>query len=373
MNQDQSKLSMYVICCHVDKMLQDEIPNSKFDVLIQAGAALTDMRICELNDMIGLEDNISDRNQRYSEMTAMYWIGNNIQSDYIGITHYRRRFLLSDEELEHYMEEGFDILATVFGPSEGAVDDNYCHAYYGYDWKLYMDILAEFAPEDKEFALELYSRPYIHPCNMGIFSAKMYKEYCEWAFPMLDAFYKRSAVKTDTYQRRDVGFIGERMTSLFIEKKKRQGAVVHEVPHKEFRSNNWTPEQECDLSDYDEVYQRCALYFDKNDITKCRRLVAGALNHGGQKDARIQKLTILFKIALEEQKVLPETLFDYLPLQWRSNLETVLATIDGFSTIVTLMYVNQTPEVVTMFDEFITRTGFSDVAIDTICKIKGYE
>ena len=78
------KLIRYVVFSHVDKPTKVEIPKSKYEVSIQAGAALTDKRICEFNDHDGFTDSISDRNGRYSECTAIFWIGKHVESEYVG-------------------------------------------------------------------------------------------------------------------------------------------------------------------------------------------------------------------------------------------------------------------------------------------------
>lgn len=39
-------------------------------------------------------DNISIKNKNYCELTGIYWIWKNINSDYIGVCHYRRYFNL---------------------------------------------------------------------------------------------------------------------------------------------------------------------------------------------------------------------------------------------------------------------------------------
>ena len=118
-NEKTKRLKMYVVCCHVDKPMEEGDLKSVYNVPIQAGAALTDKRICKLNDYDDFPESISDRNKRYSEMTAMYRIGALNDSEYVGITHYRRRFLLSDKQLEEYMDKGFDIITTKSYPLPG--------------------------------------------------------------------------------------------------------------------------------------------------------------------------------------------------------------------------------------------------------------
>ena len=370
-NQVSKRIMMYIVCCHADKLVQDTIPSSKYDVFIQAGAALTDKRVCEINDMDNLPGNISDRNQRYCEMTALYYIGQNIKSDYVGISHYRRRFLITDDELDKMMDEGFDIITSPLYHVEKNIDEKYQEDHYGYDWKLLMDIIDELSPDDKAFALSQYSKSEFHPCNMNIFSANIYKEYCDWIFPLLDEFYKRSCTKTDMYQRRDIGFIAERLSSLFIEKKRIQGAKIVECPYKEYNSSKWEPADVCNLSDYQEVYNKCEEFYARNDILKCRRLVAGALGCGGASDRRLYNLALIFKIALEEQKTLPMTMFEYMPEMWRKDLKTLLSTFDGLCQILNVLKTNSSPEAAEIYRDFITQTGFSDITIEYAKKILG--
>ena len=365
------KLKMYVVCCHVDKPMEEGDLKSVYNVPIQAGAALTDKRICELNDHDGFPESISDRNKRYSEMTAMYRIGKLNDSEYVGITHYRRRFLLSDKQLEEYMDKGFDIITTKSYPLPEIVTENYRVSYYGADWDLFMDILTRLHPEDINLANEVYAKNHIHPCNMNIFRTEVYREYCDYVFPVLDEFYKKSPWKKDVYQRRDVGFIGERLSSLFVEKKLREGCRVYEAPFRDLRSKSWSPEDECRLDDYDAVYKACQKYYLADDITKCRQFITESVKKGGIKDDRIRKLLYLFKAGVREQKIYKETFYEYLPDVWKKDLDTLLAAFDGVGNLVKILSAGITPEAKGMYDEFMGATGFSEVVFKTQCEMNG--
>lgn len=360
-NMPDPRLVMYIITCHVDKPLTEKMPDSIYYVPIQAGAALTDKRVCDINDYDGFEEeSISDRNQRYSEMTAMHWAGKHIETPYVGIMHYRRRFLLDDNQLKDYLDKGFDIITTNEYPLPENVNDNYLAAYYGADWKLLWEILEERNPEYIDIAKAQFARDHIHPCNMNIFKSEVYKEYCDFVFPILNEFYERSPWKKDTYQRRDVGFIGERLSSLFVEKKRAEGALVIEAPFRDLRSKGWSPEEECDLSDYAAVYKSCEKYYAIDNITRCRNLVAGALGVNGIEDARIRDLAFLFKAALEEQKVLPETIFEYLPDAWKKDLETLINMYTALRGIVNSA-ASGSVEALDMVKEFRKMTRISDI------------
>ena len=65
----------------------------KFDELyapILVGAYKSEDDFGYLRDDVG--DNISTRNNQYSELTAMYWIWKHASEDIVGLCHYRRYF-----------------------------------------------------------------------------------------------------------------------------------------------------------------------------------------------------------------------------------------------------------------------------------------
>jgi len=361
------RLVMYIITCHVDKPLTEKMPDSIYYVPIQAGAALTDKRVCDINDYDGFEEeSISDRNQRYSEMTAMHWAGKHIETPYVGIMHYRRRFLLDDNQLKDYLDKGFDIITTESYKLPENINDNYCIAYYGADWKLMWEILERRNPEYLDLAHRLFEQDTIHPCNMNIFKSEIYEEYCDFVFPILNEFYEKSPWKKDVYQRRDVGFIGERLSSLFVEKKRIEGANVIEAPFRDLRSKGWSPEDECDLTDVKAVYEACEKYYEQNNITRCRNMVASYISINSQINDRLINLAYLFKAAIAEQRVLSQTIFEYLPDAWKKDLSTLISMYKALQGII-LNASQGSAEAKAMIKEFRNTTGISEVFIKKVC------
>ena len=93
----------------------DECTPLQSDVLlpIQTGCAVTAKRFNNmLHDDEG--DNISEKNERFCELTAQYWAWKNYDRigdpDYIGFMHYRRHFMFAGEEKEKmfgYLKEKY--------------------------------------------------------------------------------------------------------------------------------------------------------------------------------------------------------------------------------------------------------------------------
>ncbi|GHT81204.1 hypothetical protein FACS1894130_12890 [Spirochaetia bacterium] len=81
-----------------------EIPKGDIFLPIQAGKAISGFNLKMQGDDTG--NNISSKNQAFSEFTAWYWAWKNIKIlypniKYIGLSHYRRYFLMDQPFIEH--------------------------------------------------------------------------------------------------------------------------------------------------------------------------------------------------------------------------------------------------------------------------------
>ncbi len=363
-----ARLKLYIVSCHVDKPLSQEPPKSEYDIPIQAGAALTDIRICELNDHDGFADSVSTRNRRYSEATAMYWVGRHLDSEYVGIVHYRRRLDLTDEQYDRYMDEGVDIITTEPIDLGTSIENDYREVLYSADWDLFMDILKEKDPGEYEFYRECLSSNLIHACNINVFRAGLYRIFTDWAFPILDEFWKRSPEKTDVYQHRDVGFIAERLSHLFVMKMIRDGKKVVEAPLKDLRSEEWDCKKECDYGDLDAVFETCDRLYKAHQITKCCNVVGESVRRGGNKDPRIATLSEVMVTGILERRELSLTMHEYLPEQFRTDLNTLMYIWDAFKKALQTYMVLKNEESSKLLEEILALTHFSNVAKKEVLK-----
>lgn len=192
-----------------------------------------------LENMIGDDtgENISDRNGCYNEMTSLYWAWKNYDKlgnpDYIGLMHYRRHFVFREDEKIVYNIENFDEESylreinyspeKVYNMLEGCdfithigkvinVYNHYIENHRQEDLDLAVDIMLEKYPEYKEITKEYFAGDYSNFCNMFIMNKKLFFQYCEWIFDILEEFENRVDVSEKRF------FISERLTGIFIAK-----------------------------------------------------------------------------------------------------------------------------------------------------------
>lgn len=182
-------------------------------------------------------ENISDRNDSYNEMTALYWAWKNYEAlgnpDYVGLMHYRRHFVLKENVQAVYNIKDFDSSTYYdilnYSPEKmqelvdgcdflthiGKVKNVYNHYIENQrkeDIDLANKIMLEKYPEYKEVMEKYYSGDYSNFCNMNIFSKEIFFEYCEFIFSILEEFENRVDVSEKRF------FISERLTGIFMAK-----------------------------------------------------------------------------------------------------------------------------------------------------------
>ena len=230
-----------LICYHKpDKLFKDEILTpihvGRAPARAKGNPALPWLEENMIGDDTG--ENISDKNYCYNELTATYWAYKNYESlgnpDYVGLMHYRRHFIFNQNADMGVVEyDGMDdsYLDTIsYSPErvrelvkgrdivyyKGAVDNiykHYCENHKKRDLDLAIDIIGELFPEYLDTAKSYVAGNSGCFCNMAIFSKKMFFEYCDFLFPILEEFFCR----VDMSEKRF--FISERLTGIFIAKK----------------------------------------------------------------------------------------------------------------------------------------------------------
>ncbi|WP_034465542.1 DUF4422 domain-containing protein [Butyrivibrio proteoclasticus] len=230
--------TIYVVRSAVDSPLSKEIALLPEERFIQAGRDLakTDLSQCAFYDNSG--DNISDKNRQFCELTAMYWIWKNAGDGYIGLEHYRRRFILP-ENWQRAMATGinngkgdnntcqYNVILPVPLYVAPSIEGNYLSRHLHEPWEAMLDALDRLygcKDDAKKYFAETgcYS-----PCNMLIADRKTFDELCSWLFPILFEVQDKCGQYEDSYQNRYPGFLSERLITYFFYRNREKYSVVY--------------------------------------------------------------------------------------------------------------------------------------------------
>ena len=176
-------------------------------------------------------ENISERNANFCELTGLYWAAHNIDSDYIGIVHYRRYFASrkksrfapkKDRVISH--EELCSILATtnVVLPRERHyfIETNYTqyiHAHHKRDLTATRAIIARKCPEYLPAYDTYMSKTHGHHFNMFVMKKELLQHYCTWLFDILfDLERELDMTGYTVNDRRVFGFVSERLLDAWL-------------------------------------------------------------------------------------------------------------------------------------------------------------
>lgn len=216
-NPVKATATVYCAESQYDRPLETDYDYPEYEVPIRVGAALAPDSIrASLRDDVG--DNISHKNRQYCELTALYWAWKNSSSKYIGISHYRRHFVLPDDWADRMEASKIDAVLPVPTPIFPTVQDNYIERHDSKEWNALLEaIVADNEYEGIErTALEVFSGTLYFPCNMLIARREVLAELCEWMFPIIDGVVGQIGDKEDSYARRYPGFMSERLITVFM-------------------------------------------------------------------------------------------------------------------------------------------------------------
>lgn len=173
----------------------------------------------EVYDDVG--DNISYKNAKYCELTALYWIWKNDQSDIIGLEHYRRQFvmgknLLSKKRIKDILNN-YDVIVPHRKIFDISLYYQYAQAHEESDLLQVENIIREKYPDYLDDFEYLRKTNRMYTCNMFIARKKFVDKYCAWLFDILfDLEKKIDLSEKDEYQKRIFGFMGERLFNVYL-------------------------------------------------------------------------------------------------------------------------------------------------------------
>ncbi|RKM54439.1 DUF4422 domain-containing protein [Butyrivibrio sp. X503] len=217
-SEKKSDICVYVTRSTKDKPIKTEYKPRIWEEEIYAGAALDFIETNVIGDNMG--ENISDKNRKYCELTAMYWMWKNTDHDYIGLSHYRRRFDFTDEEVSKITAGDADVILTTPVINVPSVEYMYGKNHDINDWEIMKKVVKDLSPDYADSLEAVADSNYYIPYNMFVMKKQVFDKYCSWLFPVLEECEKIIGDKEDVYQNRYIGFLAERlMTAYFLHHK----------------------------------------------------------------------------------------------------------------------------------------------------------
>ena len=227
-NRNQG-ICIYTAKCHVDRELKEDLHRYSWEIPIQVGAALTGERICEVRDNTG--DHISEKNREYCELTALYWIWKNTSSQYAGLCHYRRHFELDEQKLKQLSNSNIDVVLTIPILNFPSVKEVYGHDHVLDDWEIMIEGIQKLSPAYMEAAVLVQESIYYYGYNMFIARKSIFDDYCSWLFPILFYCENHCMPKENSYQNRYIGFLAERLLTIYMKYHEDDYKIVHARKH----------------------------------------------------------------------------------------------------------------------------------------------
>lgn len=209
-----------------DEKLQN-LPELRVEeACVQAGTALDGEKAADCCFYDNDGENISKKNRQFCELTVLYWLWKNCNATWIGLEHYRRRFLLPEDWQKRL--DGVDVILPVPLYVHPSLEENFLQRHEDVVWKYLMEIFHEGDVELYEAARNFFSKQGCYsPCNMLIARREALDALCSWMFPILFKLEQRVGVLEDSYQNRYPGFVSERLISFFFYYHREKYRVVY--------------------------------------------------------------------------------------------------------------------------------------------------
>lgn len=218
---------VYVAQSVYDQKLKTELAFADYEKTIQVGAALTERRLKEGGIIDSVGENISLKNKQYCELTGLYWIWKHAREEILGLVHYRRHFLLPEDWVRRMQAYDIDAILPVPLYLAPNVEENYKERHIPKDWDYMMEYFKKMRPREYECAMEVFHGNLLVPCNMFIVRRSVLKDLCNWMFPIVDAVAAHCGEHNNLYQNRYLGFLSERLITLFFEMHRNRYKIVY--------------------------------------------------------------------------------------------------------------------------------------------------
>lgn len=209
----QQKIKILVASHKPDTVYEDEVYTP-----IQVGRAVSKFKT-EMAHMIGDDtgENISEKNPFYCELTAQYWAWKNLNTEYIGLCHYRRYFkkLITTENVDSLFKNGTDVILAQPFVDEINTGTRLNLSTSMEDVQIFIDCIKKVSPNYYHTAFRFLSGNICFPYNMFIMKKGRFNDFAQWQFSILKEMEKHVRLSGYSRQRRIYGYYGEILMGIY--------------------------------------------------------------------------------------------------------------------------------------------------------------
>ena len=224
------------------------MPKDRMYLPIHVGAEGKDLNLGFVKDNTG--ENISEKNASFCELTGLYWAWKNLDSEFIGLSHYRRHFSYkrkSKESLDNVLtySELEPMLSAykIFVPQRRkyyieSLYSHYAHTHYVEHLDETRKIIQEICPDYLVSYDTVVHQTFGYMFNMMIMQKDLFHDYCEWLFTILFELEKRMKKRNSelsAFQVRFYGRVSEIIFNVWLDKQLADGKIkpeeIKELPY----------------------------------------------------------------------------------------------------------------------------------------------
>jgi len=191
-------------------------------------------------------DNISIKNKNYCELTGLYWAWKNLNSEYIGLVHYRRYFNLKEKDILKYLQKTDIILVKPHKMIRSAKEQLF-HFCLVEDYCIMMQVIKKLYPEYYQTALKYFAKNQCSPYNMFITSRKILEPYCTWLFSIFEEMEKYVRLSSYSRASRLYGYLAENLLTIYCLHNKLKITYKPEIICEKTQKNNLIKNIACDI------------------------------------------------------------------------------------------------------------------------------
>lgn len=214
-------IRMFKMVHQHDKTLKSKYIDPEYMVSIQVGAVFSDKIVADLCDSI--QDNISEKNGDYSELTGLYWIWKNIikqdginENKYYGLAHYRRFLNLSEDDLNRLCENDIDVVLPYPMPYEPNIEAHHRRYLSDQEWGGVIKALEELEPKYANALPNILEQEYLYNYNIIVAKNSVINDYCTWLFRLLFRIEEINNPDGTKEPNRYIGYAAETLETLYF-------------------------------------------------------------------------------------------------------------------------------------------------------------